>query len=763
MRTLRTLHVDRGLLTTLAASVIFLFLFYSRVLLHPATTLFSEDGDGIQTYFATAWHVQHDRSWFHQSQLNYPYGESIYYTGANVIIANGLRLLGVQSPRAAVALINLSVVLSLLLAALFLYLVFRDLRLPPVYGALAGTGIAFLAPQVHRLLGHLNLAYAFALPACLWLLMRFYTRPTWMVSIAVGALLGLMSQAHLYFFGLLGGLVVCAWMALFARRDRGFGHMAFALKHVFVQLIAPFVLVQLVVRLTDPVTDRTAYPWGFLVYRSSWSGVLFPWGSSYQEPALRLFPFVQLPVWEGRSHIGLAADLGLVVLMAVFLVRMSRRRWWDAITVTDSRPLNVLFWSSLVILLYSFGYPFRLNPYWLHYSGPLRQMRGIGRFAWVFFFVVNIVVVYRVYQLVAGKRLLRWAVCPLLLGMLFLDAYDRNAPIHQYADTALFGSRTTDSWVRGIDVKRYQALITLPYYHLGSENLYCARVRPEPHAVGFRVAMRTGLPLMPVSASRTSLGQSVRSIGLVLEPVAEFAILRDFPDPRPLLALVWPTMTSASERQLAMLGREVAAGDGYQVREITLEALRLYSSHSRSRAEAAFPSRPPAATGEVVVDARGDPSIAPIYHDTFDDRGTTPGLSGRALHVRARSTTTLMDQYFAVDAPLTLLVSFWVRDIGEDLHGRTLVIVSVHDRPESTSSGAESFVGDHVVMLRDGWGLVETAVTVRPGASTVRVQLHNPEMRRRDRLTVDELLVRPEGTTVWGKAANTIIKNNRRY
>ena len=106
--------------------------------------------------------------------------------------------------------------------------------------------------------------------------------------------------------------------------------------------------------------------------------------------------------------------------------KVARKKYNELWLVTGNRNLNLLFWASLAALLYSFGVPFIFGLEWMvDLIGPVRQMRGIARFAWVFFYVMNIVTIYWLWDWLknSGKKLFKVLIVVAALLMLLLDAY----------------------------------------------------------------------------------------------------------------------------------------------------------------------------------------------------------------------------------------------------------------------------------------------------------------------------------------------------
>jgi hypothetical protein len=83
---------DKGLLLTLFLSILVVCFFYGDLLLHPCSTYFGSTGDGMQIYYETLFHIKYDTEWWTQNSINYPYGESIFFTGAMPFVTHLVKI-----------------------------------------------------------------------------------------------------------------------------------------------------------------------------------------------------------------------------------------------------------------------------------------------------------------------------------------------------------------------------------------------------------------------------------------------------------------------------------------------------------------------------------------------------------------------------------------------------------------------------------------------------------------------------------------------
>ena len=65
-----------------------------------------------------------------------------------------------------------------------------------------------------------------------------------------------------------------------------------------------------------------------------------------------------------------------------------------------------LLLSSIVLLLISFGLPFVIKGMegFLSWTGPFRQFRSVGRFSWVFYYSIHLVLAISIYRFFKDKK-----------------------------------------------------------------------------------------------------------------------------------------------------------------------------------------------------------------------------------------------------------------------------------------------------------------------------------------------------------------------
>ena len=392
-------------------------------------------------------------------------------------------------------IINGVIVFSFLIAVFFLFKVFRELKINDWVSAIAAPLLVFLSPQVMRVPGHYSLSLMFFIPLLIYLLLKFYRHKRWKYIIWAGVTVFLCSLCHLYYFALGGVLVGGAvfYLVLFDRKNISILH---SVKFLFFAVILPYIFIFLLMKISDSVTDRSAYPYGFLVYKSEWEG-LFLKDANIEWQWLKSFLKPDPVEWEGWSFIGHAGIFGYLfafslfaslpflldthlaafftVLIAGLLIWVFLKRKMKLYNLSDNPIMNALLWSGFIAMFVSFAFPVNVFPDLYYHIGPIRELRGIGRMAWIFYFTVNIGLLYIVQNFIKKKnlRIILFAAVLIIMGcdmhkqnrVYLLPLGEGNSISEMKADIDKI-PLNPDSLSN-----QYQAILTIPSFLVGSENI----------------------------------------------------------------------------------------------------------------------------------------------------------------------------------------------------------------------------------------------------------------------------------------------------
>ena len=760
-----------GPFLTLAFSTIGLYLLFGTLMKSPNTVYFAGSGDGLQSYYGTLYHVLHDTTYARSYGMNYPYGEMVLFTGNQPVIANTIKFVSdhiVDISGYTIGILNLLMLFSIVLAALFIFLILRYFNLPVIVSVILGVVLPFLSPQIGRLGGHFSLAYVYFIPLMIYLLIRFYDHRTYWISIIIGLVTLLAAFTHFYFLGFFGILLLFYWMVLIINERSKFGNYRVFLPHIIIQIIVPVICLQLYSIINDPVTDRTSSPWGFLYYRAYPESVFLPIGKPYGRFLDNIMTFNHID-WEGWAYIGLVGLAGFVFILVRIGIKIWNKEFSSILRITDHKLLNIFFWASFAALMYSFGLPFILGlEGLLDHLGPVQQMRGIARFSWLFFYVINIVTFYLLWNWLKEKRrsMTYWIILLVPLLFMFYDAWLNARSMEYYMNNRIpllddRENRLIDNqWMSEIDPNDYQAIIPIPYFHIGSENIWIEG-RCESIKQTFIASIKTGLPTNGVLLSRTSIGQSFNNIEMMMEPYRHPSIIKDLPNQKPFLII-------ASKCDELNKGESYLLTKANYITENKLFA--LYSIHvntlnnlaweqsklvfTESNTKELIPS------GEFLL----SDSSKGFFYNGFEESPVGQSYLGRSGY------SGKMEEYNAIfhgnlpnsNNDTLFVVSFWLFDARKDLVPRSTIEFALTDSSGHLVQAEYRNLGNLYTVFDGDWVLLEYPVISRDPGSTLKVTVWNPNLRK-ETLYIDELLIRPLLMDVYRITEGGVSKNNRFY
>ncbi|MBK8879167.1 MAG: hypothetical protein IPN74_11645 [Haliscomenobacter sp.] len=723
-------------------------------------------GDGFKAYMSPIYHAGYDSTFSHFGGMHYPYGDHLVMSDPQPILANSLKLFfepGDQLVRIGITWTHYLMLLSIMGSALFLFLLLRELELPIGYSVWIAAGLSFMAPMVARMAYHFGLAQPAAVPVVLYLLLRFHRNRRWLTSVAIGFSVLLFSLFHLHYFGLLA-LTISLFFLLEFLREISWRNLALLAGHYGVQVGAPLLLLFTWLYGGQPVDDRSSQPWGFLNYRAKLDGVF----ASMDQPHFRfadhwLTPFRSLD-GEAMNYIGLVAAGGFFLL----LWRIIRTRGTTPL-LPDTVPYRVflthLFWAGTILLIFSLGFPFVIPGMerLLKYLGPLQQFRALGRFSWLFFYTSNIVAFAWAWHTWNKKK---WGM-PVLALVLGLEAFffiqHRDLRLDLVPGLKEDMPLTQKAFLNPAD---YQASLTIPFFHLGSENFWW-----EPEGFiqqeAMVLAMRTGIPMMNAMMSRTSLRQTYNLLQLVSEPYRRPAVLEDLPSQKPLLLL------RDEERFVGQAPRwehfaDTSSGMEWVYAKERLKVFALPLSFFEKSLERRRKSVLDEMNAGHLAEQNGylvSDSLAPFVRVGWDETGSENGYHGKGgfTGIMKNANTVFEGPLASATDGQPMVFSIWMF-LREDLRPRTDLILEELD-PGNRGSIQRMAVQVHTwatVFDPNGWALIEIPFTQTKANSIIRATFQNKSMGNAP-LFLDELLIRPERTHVYRRQNGFFWKDNRFY
>ena len=783
------------LVLTIAAAL--LWLKHGEWLVHPNAQVLLDSPDGFKNYMTTAWHVAHDSSYVHYEGMDYPFGEHVLFTDNQPILSAAMqwwtRHVGDLRGQ-TVGIMNVLQVLSMLFGAGIIFLLLRKLHLPVWYAGLASLGIVFLSPQYNRFDAHFGLSHTWIIPLLLLLLCRYEERQSKRYqSLLIGILLFVVAQIHFYNFGV-SAMFLGLYTAYQVLTDFRWRNIAKRFYHLVVMVLVPFALLNVWIHWSDYCADRPANPFGFTTYIGYWEGIFLPYDffPMHQWISQNIIPIREIDR-ESQSYVGIVAFAFTLWLLFRRRLRLFEPSWDEAAYHrVHKRYLKGIFAASFILVFFGCGVPFAIPGLeWMaDYLGPLRQFRGLARFTWAYYYVANVLVFYVLWNNNIRSHLpnswsaefktfwakirrgdftnlgmlhaRKWALVLLPVLLLCWEAriFQRNKQVQLSPNLAIRSTAapTPDHWLNKVDFSKFQALMPLPYYHVGSENIWLDMYYPLYKKVQY-TALHSGVSDMGVNMSRSAIGRMVKSLQWSLPPSERPAILGDLPNNQPIALMIEPEKwDEVKKRYQHLLDKAVPVYDGPEMKIMSLvpDSVRVYAQEISRSIVLKMNELPLKGIGDGWKST--NMSNDWFFHEGYDSLTTAKHIfqgKGAGSGNLADTTTILNESIPKGEYNLSL----WIK-VTEDM-GMTHELKifqnsladghQIHFRHEGLRF--------YIVTIVDGWALFDLPISIYEDNSRTEIFLNKKAVHAP--FWFDEVMIRPANSTIYKQIPGWVVRNNQ--
>ncbi|OJU73742.1 MAG: hypothetical protein BGO09_06455 [Bacteroidetes bacterium 47-18] len=764
------------LLLWLGAFLLFAFCFEPFVFA-PNSMLVTGGGDGIKNYFTYWYYICYD-SGHHFTGMNYPFGEHIIFTDNMPLLSMGIKKLAVCFPgivHYCIGILHISMLVAHLIGVHYLFKIFYNYQVAPLWAGIGALLIAYGSPQVFKMLMHFGMSFSCLLPFMIYQLMQYHQHHRLKNVVWIFIMLSLFTFLHLYNF-VLTALAIMGYVLAYCLLYGKAVPARKLVRHVLPLLVAigaVFAGLNYYMRSTDTITDRTNYPLG--VFNGATEGKDIFVSDTYLGQLLApVFGKSELlPASEGYIYIGV---VGIVVAI-YFVVRVFSYLFSKKVRAAASWHIapefNIWLIVAFLSLLIGMGVPFVwFRQFFADNISTLRQFRTIGRFSWIFYYLFMIytcIVVYRwSLKLAVRQKIMGYGVLGLAGVVWAIQIFGYAQHYRKMLIPAMVTyDKITDKDGRlrkaladkQIDMTAYQAILMLPYFHIGSEKLWLQQeTESNIMANATRLSMLFGLPIVDVMMSRTSWSQTFASVQIVDGPFNKKAILECFNDKPLLLAVSRSEPLSYKESEWLQYAREILdiPEDDMTLYTIDLPAYKRLSAQYRDK---------------IVQEATAAASPAGLLHDAlgyyykedFESMGNLDYGYRGARSWSAAGSGEKRDYITAVPLPDTVsgidyVFSIWAQ-VNQTDYRHPVFELFFKDK-EGKDLGSYLVRSGNVTMEDNFWFLYDTRFTAPPHTVQVDVIVHSADFGA-SYLALDELLVRPANAIHYSKGSGQVILNNR--
>ena len=538
-----------GIKAFIVIYLLFLFIeaiIFGPYLWQPNEFVFAFGGDALVIYYDMVYHICNGNGGLHFEGMNYPYGESILMTDANASITYVLYWINKLIPICGwVPGILHGLILYLLpFTGIFLFLILRKLDVTSWLAILFSILIAFLSPQMLRILGHFGLAFPFVIPmAIYWAICYEYGQKAWKKDVAY-ALIFLFFFLNNPYLGFAALALIAAFALMHTIADQKFHFRAFAMG------ILPVLVGYLLIQSTDPFNDRVEMQWGFFHFFTNIQGIFYPNGSLLYD----LLSGFKIPNvrFEGRINVG------LVTTIITIAGTLALGKW---LIIKRTNPLfrikgsfKYLMWASFFMFLYAANYSLYgfAKPFMEDFLGKLLMFKASGRMAWPFYFMLTLYAVIVLDRLYRKKSPFLKAIVVISIIIWGYEAIRFN--LNRFSNVHHSNPFAQSDFARQlnalkVDTSAYEALYMLPVVQSWNDKYYFP-IHFESQFSGTMVSANTGIPMINATLSRAPMSSTLESIQMAAAPHIPRERLKALEGDRPLLIVLGnnhPTLTEGEQ------------------------------------------------------------------------------------------------------------------------------------------------------------------------------------------------------------------------
>jgi hypothetical protein len=521
-----------GLLTTVALQIILLFIGFNKAFSRMSDYMFLDIFDGFKNYFTfQAYLTQPKGDLLKLTAMNYPYGEYIFYTDNSPVIALPLKLISdniVDLTTFGVPLYNFIIILGYLLTTVFTYLILKKYLKTEWLIILFSITFSWIHPQMLRpFMGHLNLGWA-------WILL-FTMYATQQITAAnldekrtqkwlIGLTIFLIWSAFIHLYYLLINVTFLGFWGIawaidhYLKKENWWQPL---LKGVVPGIIA-LAISMVIIRLIDAEYANRLAAQGYNF--QDWK-LYFP--SLFHAYDHNSIPFplqsIKRISYESYAYLG---NFALFAIVGLFILKIIKR-WQliDYITTDLKNNKNrlLIYWlfAGIMMSFIALGDDIHTEKYILHnyfslffyaskFTDILTHFRCLARFSWFLFWSINFIIAFFIEQLLikSDKKYLK-IIAAVLIVFLVIDTKDfiQNINNKKQRNQLTYSDNFPQIMdiAKKIEVKKYQAILPIPYFHTGSEDFNFTIDAPASWLNNCgQLQQATNLPLMASQMSRTA-------------------------------------------------------------------------------------------------------------------------------------------------------------------------------------------------------------------------------------------------------------------
>lgn len=750
---------------------------FSSVVTDPGRVVLALGGDAGKNIFTYLYHSLYENGvWF--SGMNYPYGEHVVYTDCQPLLSAILiacRKYFNVDMSFALAVQNLLISASFVLGIVYVWKSLVVFKVAPLRAIIFASLIILMSPQIFRFQGHFALSYICFVPMLFYWSLQYEQTGKNKYPLYLFLLGGIMAFIHPYF-----GALTFVWIAfysigyfLFSRQPR-----QARVKHIApltMVVVGVYALMQGFILLTDPVKDRPIMPYGAFTTITKPEMLVtsvhsYLWRLIYKSGRMQ---FLDVDAGEGQCYLGIVVVLVSLVAFGCWLRKKFTQRpasYEGDNVISHTTPSGIWLFVAFASLIFAMGIPFVWDMHWLLENTPvLRQFRAMGRFSWLFYYVITIYGVvllnnWYVVLLQKGKKVLAYSLLLAAIGIWGFEARGYLLYTTQLAlggrDNYNYFSEGHDNWDHYLKDNHYgpgsfQAIIMLPFMHVGSEKLWLGESVSWLFTIAAKASLELHTPIVNVMMSRSSISQAEDKVKLVGGPLTDKPMLRSIHSDKPFLILNFEE-DSLDIDQKYLLQASDFIGHFSQCNVYACYPSRIIANDRKYRAGL-----------DTALANAGVGDTCPTFTGTWHANHLNDGLAYSAyLKLPPAKDGRMLNEVKLLPADKDKLYEFsiWAHVSTKDYRGPVFILDQLDSNGNILGQDAaltKQSVDNKTAEKHTAWLRVSKYFKIKPGCATLRCTIGNDDAQQF--ITLKDCLLKPVDAVIISKLPSGIVMVNNHY
>lgn len=737
-----------------------LFFYYHAMILAPNHFIMSNSGDGLKNYYTIIMQLQSNEL-INFSYYNYPFGEYFFNTDGIPLLVTLLKPIQKIFPETynyVPGILHSLLFLSMIFCSLFIYKTLKLLNVHTFFALLSAISITLLQPQLSRMGGHYALAFSHIIPLSFYLSLKYIIsnkKKCYAFWIFTHGFLSMFIHPYIGMMAFSSAVPILAFWLISNKNYLQKKHLFQIIGATF----SPAILYKLFTFITDSASDKNVFPAGFHDFKASWFTVFIPQNQWFYT-LFNLSPELTSSKWEAMSYVGLLTTLFLLPIIVLFLYKTYK----TSKNIPSYIFLVGLLISSLLFLIISFGFPFYGSWSNFYQKIPLfREFRAIGRLAWIFYFGSTIFLISSLSYLketFSKKKTISYLFTLFMLVIPLSYIYEAHS-IHQshsksitkYENLFLEKSYSDEfvSSLEKIKSSRFQAIIPMPYFYVGTELLDIFRgLNTQNNSL---VASKLlNLPLLTNFSGRSSFAISKKFVRII-EPEEVYKELGESLSDYKRDFLIVQTYDELSKTEIRILEKAILIDSTEHFAFYRISPKEFFKFEPKT-----FPQNPSKYQNKnhwLIKD-----SLSIIYENNFEDGDKSKSFVGKASYSGPCKIYHILYE-FDPNMPVSdsvISIRFWINNEGNYFDFASLNLIAFINRYDTVSQITywDNAVYPHKSVLSfNGWTLVKIDFIKKCSQSKYSLVVKGGEGIER-KIYIDQLLIIKETAEAYKNINDSI-------